>query len=72
MGLLEGRKATCHPDFEGEMEGVILTGESVATDGNLITGQGLGASFDFAFELVKILVGEDKADQIRKAICYRY
>ena len=54
------------------MEGVILTGESVATDGNLITGQGLGASFDFAFELVKILVGEDKADQIRKAICYRY
>ena len=72
VGLLEGRKATCHPDFEGKMEGVILTGESVAIDGNLITGQGLGASFDFAFELVKILVGEDKADQIRKAICYRY
>ena len=72
LGLLEGKKATCHPDFEGQMKGAVLTGESVAVDGNIITGQGLGASFDFAFELVKILVGEEKAEQIKKSICYRY
>ena len=72
LGLLDGKKATCHPDFEGEMAGAILTGESVAIDGNVITGQGLGASFDFAFELVKMLISEEKAEQIRKAICYRY
>lgn len=71
LGLLEGKKATCHPDFEGVMDGVALTGGSVAVDGNIITGQGLGASFDFAFELVKILVGEEKVAQIKKAICYR-
>ena len=71
LGLLEGKKATCHPDFEGHMEGAVLTGRSVVTDGNITTGQGLGASFDFSFELVRILVGEDMVAQIKKAICYR-
>ena len=72
LGLLDGKRATCHPDFEGVMAGAALTGESAVVDGNIITGQGLGASFDFAFELVKILVGEEMVAQIKKAICYRY
>ena len=72
LGLLDGKKATCHPDFEGHMAGAVLTGESVVTDGNITTGQGLGASFDFSFELAKILVGAETVDQIRKAICYRH
>lgn len=71
LGLLEGKKATCHPDFEGQMKGAVLTGGSVVADGNIITGQGLGASFDFAFELVKILVGEEIVEQIKRAICYK-
>ena len=71
LGLLEGRKATCHADFEGQMHGAVLTGESVAVDGNIITGQGLGATFDFAFELVSMLAGGDTAEQIKRAICYR-
>ena len=53
------------------MKGAVLTGESVVTDGNIVTGQGLGASFDFAFELVRILAGEETVSQIKKAICYR-
>ena len=72
LGLLDGKKATCHPDFEGVMAGAELTGGSVAVDGNIITGQGLGASFDFSFELVKTLVGEETVAQIKKAICYKY
>lgn len=72
LGLLDGKRATCHPDFEGQMTGAELTGESVVTDGNITTGQGLGASFDFSFELVRILVGEETVDQIKKAICYRH
>ncbi|MBQ6456016.1 MAG: DJ-1/PfpI family protein [Mogibacterium sp.] len=72
LGLLEGKDATCHPDFEGAMKGAVLTRESVVKDGRIITGQGLGATFDFAFELVRILVGQDKVDQIKNAICYRH
>ena len=72
LGLLEGKRATCHPDFEGQMRGAVLTGESVVTDGNITTGQGLGASFDFSFELVKILVGEETIEKIKGAICYKH
>jgi transcriptional regulator GlxA family with amidase domain len=43
----------------------------VVADGNIITGQGLGASFDFAFELVSVLVGDEMVEQIKKAICYK-
>lgn len=72
LGLLEGRKATCHPDFESAMKGAVLTHDSVTRDGNIITGQGLGATFDFAFELAGILAGEETVDNIKKAICYRH
>ena len=72
LGLLNGKRATCHPDFEGQMAGAELTGGSVVTDGRITTGQGLGASFDFSFELVKLLVGEETVDQIKRAICYKH
>ncbi len=71
LGLLEGKEATCHPDFAPQMKGAVLTGGSVAVSGNITTGQGLGAAFPFAFELVRQLTGGDKVRQIKEAICYR-
>lgn len=70
LGLLNGKRATCHPDFENDMIGAELTGESVTSDDNIITAKGLGATFEFAFELVKTLVGEVEVEQIKQAICY--
>ena len=71
LGLLDGKQATCHPDYENQMHGAILTNKSVAVDGNIITGQGLGATFDFAFEIVRQLIGEEEVHQLKAAICYR-
>lgn len=71
LGLLDGKKATCHPDYENQMAGAILMHGSVAVDGNIITGQGLGAAFDFAFTIVRNMLGEKKVVQIKKAICYQ-
>ena len=71
LGLLDGRQATCHPDYENQMAGAILTHESVTVDGNIITGQGLGTTFDFAIEIVKRLIGNRKVQQIKTAICYK-
>lgn len=71
MGLLEGKKATVYPDFECQMNGAIITGESVTVDGNIITGQGLGATIPFALKIVEVLLGIDKTHEIAKAICYR-
>ena len=71
LNILDGKKATCHPDFEEKMTGALLTHDSVTVDGNIITGQGLGATFPFAFALVRRLVGEECVDKIVRAICYR-
>ncbi len=70
LGVLDGKKATCHPDYESKMQEAILTGKSVSVDGKVITGQGLGAGFPFAFELVRVMAGESEVDRIKKAICF--
>ena len=70
LGLIDGKSATCHPDYEGKMGDAIVTHESVTVDGNIITGQGLGVTFEFAFEIIKVLVSEDIVLKIKKGICY--
>ena len=71
LGILDGKKATVHPDFEGKMNGAVLTGDSVTVDGKIITGQGLGTTIPFALKLVETMVGIEEAERIKKAICYR-
>lgn len=70
LGILDGTRATCHPDYESKMQGAILTGKNVAVDGKVITGRGLGAGFLFAFELVRVMAGESEVERIKIAICY--
>ena len=70
LGLLKGKEATCHPDFSSKMKDTVLREESVVVSGSITTGQGLGAAFPFAFELVRQLAGEEKAQQIKTSICY--
>ena len=72
LGLMDGKKATVHPDYEKQMGTAIITGESVTVDGNIITGQGLGATISFALKLVELLIDRKKADEISSAICYRF
>lgn len=71
LGLLEGKKATVHPVFETKMNGAIISGDSVTVDGNIITGQGLGATIPFALKLIELLTDVDTASQISNSICYR-
>lgn len=72
LGVLDGKKATVHPDFADKMQGAEVMNESVVSDGNITTGQGLGATIPFAFEIIKTLVGEETVEKIKKSICYRY
>lgn len=52
------------------MDGGIVSKEIVVRDANIVTGKGLWATFQFAFELVKILLGEQILRKIKKDICY--
>ena len=67
-GLLKGKRATCYPGFENELIGAIATGESVVTDGNITTAKGMGVALEFSKELITLLVGKEKAEELSSAI----
>ena len=68
LGLLKGKKATCFPGWEDKLIDATCTGEGVVTDGIFTTGRGLGFSIDLALELVRILEGEELAEDIKGRI----
>lgn len=70
LGLLRGKTATCYPGFQDKLEGAKYTSQGVVTDGNVTTARGLGYALDLGLELVKILIGAEKAQQVKEAIQY--
>lgn len=71
LGLLKGRKAVCYPGVEEYLTGAVTGTENVVTDGHITTSRGMGTAIDFSLELISVLFGEEKADQIAKSIVYR-
>lgn len=73
LGVLKGRKATCYPGMEAGMAGAqAQTGRSVVVDGDIITGEGPGAAFDFGLKLVETLKGADEAKKVASDACWRH
>ena len=70
LGLLKGKRVTCYPGVETDIQGAALTGAPVTVDGNLITSQGVGTAIDFSLKLIEVLVGKEKADEIAESIVY--
>lgn len=69
-GLLEGRKATCHPNFAHLMQGVELVDAAVVVDGNCVTSRGAGTAPEFALTLVQLLYGKEKAREVAQGMVF--
>ena len=67
-GLVKGKKATCYPGMENLLEGATPVIETVVTDGNITTSRGLGTAVDFACELITLLFGKERSDEIRSSV----
>ncbi len=67
-GLVKGKKATCYPGMENLLEGATPVIETVVTDGNITTSRGLGTAVDFACELITLLCGKERSDEIRSSV----
>ena len=67
-GLLDGKKTTCYPGFEGELKGARTFPFGVVTDGNITTAKGMGVALEFAKELTSLLVSRECAENISEAI----
>ena len=70
LGLLDGKRATVHPDFEEKMVGAILTKDDAVIDGNIITSKGLGTVFQFCFLIVEKLINKSSSYELSKTFCY--
>ncbi len=67
-GYLKGVRATCYPGFEGALDGAVVTDADVVTDGLYTTARGAGVAVEFALELVRRLVDDHTAHNLREAI----
>lgn len=72
LGLVNGKRATCYPGFEQYLEGAEYTHELCTVDGNVTTGEGPGATFDFAYALLKQLVGGETVAQLQEGMMYNH
>lgn len=70
-GLLEGRRATCHPGFERDLRHPEAVAERVVVDGNCVTSRGPGTAIEFALQLVALLYGMEKAREVGTAMLAR-
>lgn len=64
LGMLKGRKATCFPGFEAELDGAEYTAAPVETDGNVITGKGAGCAVLFGHAIVSKTLSKEAADKV--------
>ncbi len=54
-GLLNGKRFTMYPGFEAFLNGLTYTCRAAERDGNIVTGRGPGALFDFCREIAAAL-----------------
>lgn len=68
LGLLNGKKATCYPGFEGELVGATTTGKLVEVDGNILTGKGPAAAYYLGYAIIEYFKGHDCAKQVAEGM----
>lgn len=69
MGLLAGKKAVCYPGMEeGLCDAQVQLGSQVVVDGKTVTGEAAGSVLEFGLTLVRCLAGQEKADEVARAI----
>ncbi|TNF08802.1 MAG: DJ-1/PfpI family protein [Bacillota bacterium] len=70
-GILDHKKFTCFTGSEIDMpKGTYLPHKKAVCDENIITARGAGAVYEFTYEIVNYLLGEEKAESLLKNILY--
>jgi 4-methyl-5(b-hydroxyethyl)-thiazole monophosphate biosynthesis len=69
-GILEGKHATCYPHTidSNKFPGIRFDDRPVVTDGRVVTSRGPGTAMDFSLELIGLLAGKEKRDQVEAGL----
>ena len=70
-GILNGKKATCYPGLENELNGAVIQEGDVVVDGKIITSKGPATAMKFAVELVRAIKGDDVANSVASGLLLR-
>ena len=73
FGVLNGKKATVYPGMGAELTaaGASYTGLPLTIDGNVVTGEALGAAIPFALALARLLASPEASNKVKSAIVYQ-
>ncbi|MCF0176821.1 MAG: DJ-1/PfpI family protein [Bacteroidales bacterium] len=70
LGILDSRKGTCYPGFEGSLPPESYTGKLVEADGHVITGEGPAAALPFGYKLAELTAGAAAADGVANGMLF--
>lgn len=63
-GVLQGKAITSHPVMRDELKDLTYLEDRVVVDGKVVTSRGPGTAMEFSLELVRILAGPQKAQEL--------
>jgi 4-methyl-5(b-hydroxyethyl)-thiazole monophosphate biosynthesis len=68
LGLLAGRRFTCFPGMEKNVQGAFWTEDPVAVDGNLITSRGAGTAARWAVAIIGHLLSPGEGEKVARSV----
>lgn len=71
-GMLKGKRACAFPEYTSHLLGALATQKPTETDGNIITGRGMGCAIDFGLAIVERLKGKGEAEKLAEKIVYSH
>ncbi|MGI6787168.1 MAG: DJ-1/PfpI family protein [Acholeplasmataceae bacterium] len=69
--MLKNKNFTCFPSCEDGIDGKYQGDKKVVVEDNIITAKGLGAAFEFSYEIIRYLLGREAAEKVLKDTHYR-
>ncbi|MDH5648615.1 MAG: DJ-1/PfpI family protein [Gammaproteobacteria bacterium] len=69
-GLLKGKNVTCYPGTLNtkQFPDINLKNYSVVVDNKIVTSRGPGTAMDFALQLIELLSGKEKRQQVESGL----
>ena len=72
LGLLHGKRATCYPGFEHDLEGATYTAELVTVDGNITTAEGPGAALPYGYKLLSHFTTPEAVETLKEGMRFNH
>lgn len=71
-GILNGKKVTSYPGYEGELGDVEYCEEIVVQDDNIITSRGPATAMYFSFKILENLADKETVEQLKEAMLVNF